>query len=338
MAVSKSLLAKISSSFAEFAEPCAAVTNGVSCERLIALGLLRATHSNQAFRQLATNLIRIAEHSIGLRDMQALAEVSEVLSNLPLPEARQYGVFYYALATKRRGQIANAQSLLERIADSPTASLRARAMQTLGVIQHEQGDLDEARRFYAAAMCVGGDYDLITALSSRETMSAIKSAAGDHQGALADLENLWPLFRFVAKEHPFYFYVYHNALAVEFGELGRTAEAEAACAIALASPFAHAYPEWSETRDEIAAKRVSATPSVVAINRSPEAAHSPEAKPEHKPKPVGRLVVTACKKTFLQRASTAIAVAAAISNNGTTQSILDRVLISIGPRAPPARA
>ena len=338
--MSSSLLPKISSSLAEFAEPPNAVGHGVLCQRLIALGLLRATNSKQLFHQLATNLIRIAEHSIGLRDMQTLAEVSEVLLNLPLPDARQAGAYYYALATKRRGQTDHAQSLLEKIADSPTAACRARAMQTLGVLHQEQGNLDDAGRFYVEAMRAGGEHDLITVLSAYVTLSAIKSANGDHPAALRDLEDVFPLFRFAATQYPFSFYLYHNALAVEFAELGRIAEAQSACAIALASPFAAAYPEWSETRDEIEAKRVSATPSVVAINRAPEAPPSPTAEPERKPKPIGRLAFSwpACKKTFLQRASNTIAVTSAIPLDGITQSILDRVLICIGPRAPPAHS
>jgi tetratricopeptide (TPR) repeat protein len=341
MAVSSSLLPKVSSSFAEFAEPPTAIGHGVLCQRLIALGLLRATQSRQAFRELATNLIRIAEHSIGLRDMQTLAQVAEILVNFPLQDARQAGSYYYALVMKRKGQTDEAQTLLEQIAESPTDSYRARAMQTLGVMHHEHSELDEAGRFYLEAIRVGEEHDLITAISPRLTISALKSMEGDHRGALADLENLLPLMQLVARQVPFYFYVYHADLAYELGEVGRVAEAEVVCAIALASPFASAYPEWSETRDEIAANRVSATPSVIAVNRAPEAAPAPHAEPEQKPQAVGMLALfswPARKKTFLQRASNTIVVTAAIPGDEITRSILDRVLISTGPRAPPARA
>src|SRR5438132_1831363 len=110
MAVSISFLAKISSSFAEFAEPHS-VSHGALLQRLIALGPVRASHSKQLFSNLATSLVRIAEHSIGLRDMQTLAQVSEVLLNLPLAEARQAGAFYHALVMKRKGQADDAQTL-----------------------------------------------------------------------------------------------------------------------------------------------------------------------------------------------------------------------------------
>lgn len=338
MAVSNSLLAKISSSFGESAERRPSIGDGVLCQHLIALGLLRVAHSERAFHELAGNLIRIAEHSIGLRDMQALAEASEILSSLPLAKAKQAGAFYYALAMKRGGQTEYAQRLLEKIAESPNTGGRARALQSLGVMLQEQGKLHDAGRLYLEAMRAGGEHDLITALSARETISAIKSANGDHQGALSDLENLLPLFRLAAKEVPFYFYVYHADLAYELAQVGRIREAKAACAVALASPFAPAYPEWSATRDEIAAKHQSAAPSVVAISRTPDTEPSSQIKPRPKQARSRALVSNwpALKKVSVQRSIIPIAEAPAITSNGMIQSILDWMRICIGPRGPPA--
>ncbi|MEK6300864.1 MAG: hypothetical protein AABO41_09095 [Acidobacteriota bacterium] len=339
MAVRNSFLPKLLSSFADFAEPRATIDHAAFCQRLIALNLVRATQSKEILHRLASNFIRIAEHSIGLRDMQALAEVSEILLNLPLPEARQAGTYYRALVIKRRGQAEEAQTLLEKIADGPAANYRARAMQTLGVMRHEHGDLHEAGRFYLEAVRAGGEHDLITAVSASKTITAIKSANGDHRGALADLQDLWPLFRLVARQHPFHFSVYHNALAVEFGELGRIEEAETACAIALASPFAHAYPEYTETRDELAAKRLSATRSVVAINRRPAAAPLAHAEPEPKSKPTAAVDFRSpIRKDSLLQRTPRIAASATVPHDETTNRILDRVLTCIRSRAPPIPA
>ncbi|HTG16357.1 MAG TPA: hypothetical protein VK747_14000, partial [Blastocatellia bacterium] len=216
---------------------------------------------------------------------------------------------------------------------------RARAIQTLGVMQQERGNLDEAGRFYLDAIRAGHKHDLITTLSAYETISAIRSASGDHQGALADLESLWPLFRPAAKQYPFSYYLYHADIAYELGQVGRTEEAEATCAIALASPFAPAYPEWRETRDEIAAKRLAGTPSVVAISRLPEKAPSPKVEPKPNRKPSRPLASPwpAHPRDSFQRAIIPNTATAAIPHDGITQSILDRVLICIGSRAPPAR-
>ena len=325
-----------------FADWESAIGNGSLLQHFVVSRLAHSTNSRQLFSELAQILIRLAEHAYGLRDMRKVQEASLVLMNLPLAGAQQIGLFYQALSLKRAGQIEKAQSLFEAIADGGPSAYRARAIQALGALHYDRGEPSEALRFHLeAARAVSDDSgNLLVRLMVQLEISHIRADIGDHRGAFANLESISPLVGLVAKQCPFYFFFYHNALAVELGELGRIAEAEAACAITLASPFAAVHTNWAETRDEIAAKRVSATPSVVAFNRAPDLAPSPQAEPEHKPKPVGRLAFswTACKKTFLQRASTAIAVAAAISDNGTTQSILDRVLICIGPRAPPATA
>ncbi|HSO75934.1 MAG TPA: hypothetical protein VLU47_13955, partial [Blastocatellia bacterium] len=168
----------------------------------------------------------------------------------------------------------------------------------------------------------------------------VRSLDGDHKGALDHFESLRPLVCQVAKRQPFYFYKYHNALAVELSETGRIEEAKVCSGIALASPFAHAYPEWSETRDEIAAKRTSATPSVVSINRPAEAPPSPRIAPlrhvESQPKPErSRAFVfgSPIKDGPFQIPVTPTAAAAATT--GIVQSILDWMLGDIAPRAPP---
>jgi hypothetical protein len=159
---------------------------------------------------------------------------------------------------------------------------------------------------------------------------------GDHRGALADYENLSPLVWIVGRQNPPYFYFYHNELAVELAEAGRLAEAEAALSVALASPFAHAYPEWHETRDEIAAKRASATPSVVAVKRIPLPVPSPQAARKCKAKPSIKLAFScsASNKDFFQRSTLNFPATTFIALNAV--SILDRMQICIGPRAPPA--
>jgi hypothetical protein len=58
---------------------------------------------------------------------------------------------------------------------------------------------------------------------------------------------------------------YLNTFAVELGEIGSLEQARRASEMAIASPFAPAYPEWRETFDEIEAKRRRASSSLVAV-------------------------------------------------------------------------
>lgn len=260
--------------------------------------------------------------------------------------------------------------MFESVADHGPVTYRARAIQTLGTGQHYKGHLDEALRLQLEALSVASDknaHGLLTTLLARLEIATIKSLNGDHNGALNTLESLPPLVQVVIRQNPLYFYFYHNELAVEFGEVGRIEEARAASKIALASPFAAAYPEWSETRQELEEKHTSATRSVVAFSRITEAEPSPqiqsqhqrvlanspapecEAKPEpspliapqRQPEPPRALNLTwaakttraACDNVSFQRPIIPIPAKATFAINAV--SILDRVLNCIGPRAPP---
>jgi tetratricopeptide (TPR) repeat protein len=326
------------SSEREFADSGTVVGDSKVLQHAVVSHLAYAAGSRQIFNTLAKELVRLAEHFFGMRDIDSLQEVSLVLLNLPTAEARKIGQYYQALAVRRSGKIDESLPLFEAVADNAPLAYRARALQTLGAIYHAKGQLDETLRLYPEARRAASSEngrDLLTTLLVSMDIAGIKSEMGDHRGALADYENLSPLVQIVARQNPLYFYFYHNELAVEFAELGRITEAEAACAIALASPFATAYPEWRATPDEIAAKRLSATLSVVAVKRVPERAPIPQAEPQLKPKPVIKFAFSfpAKDKDFFQRSTITVPATATLALNAV--GVLDRLLNCIGPRAPP---
>jgi hypothetical protein len=296
-------------------------------------------HSHELFVELTNALIHLAEQAYTRRDPDALEEISSVLMNLPIDTARQVGLYYHALAVNRRGQRDEAETLLEMVVGDAPIAYRARAIQTLGTNLHDKGRLDEALTFQLQALRLASDRNangLQTTLLASLEIATIKSLNEDHKGALAILESLSPLVRVVSRRNPLYFYFYHNELAVDFAELGRLSEAEAACAIALASPFAPAYPEWSETRDEIAAKRTSSTPSVIGVNRALTAQPSPKIEPQRLRRGSRRRFLGArlgSGKDSFQRST--IPIPATITTPLSVMGIRDRVLICIGPRAPP---
>ena len=311
-------------------------------QQLIYASLARGKYTIEGFQLLGQRLAAIARHAYLAHQIDAVEQVSQLMLALPIADQLEYVARYYqALCTWRRGDRDGARRSLERVVEEAPQQYRARALQIIGLTYQESGEVDAAFPFYVAAGRAAANCDLLALAESQEMIAVVRSIHGDHKQALADLERLFPLVRALGKYYPSSYYDLLNNLAVELGEVGRIAEAEAACAITLASPLAALHPNWSETRDELSAKRVSATPSVVAVNRSPEAAPAPHAGPERRPQPVARLALfswPACKKTFLQRASNTIAVTAAIPGDEITRSILERVLISTGPRAPPARA
>ncbi|MFY9556844.1 MAG: hypothetical protein WAV47_19195, partial [Blastocatellia bacterium] len=314
------------SSEARFADSEIVVSQRGLIQHILRSQVAQTIYSQEAFLQLANTLIDFAEQAYTLRDLTALDEVSSVLMNLPIETARQIGVYYHALALNRKGKRDEADALLQSLANKAPAGCRARAIQTLGANQHDKGQLDEALRAQIEALRAASDrnaHGLQTTLMARFEISHVRSDIDDHRGALAILESVCPLVHTVAKQRPFYFYLYHNELAIELGELGRIVEAKAASDIALASPYAHAYPNWAETRRELEAKRTSATPSIVAIRRAPDSVPSTSAEPQRDRKPSRPPVFNrpASNKNHFQISVIPAAAAAAIAR--MPQPILD---------------
>jgi tetratricopeptide (TPR) repeat protein len=322
------------------------VSHGGLLQHILTRHFSRNVHSQQLFVQLTIELVRFAEHAYSWRDLNSLEQVSRILMGLPVDAARQIGLYYYAINIKRRGRINEAQRLLETVADNAPPTYKARAIQGLGAVQHDLGHLDEALRFQLEALRMASDrnaHELQTALMARWEISLLRYLDGDHRGALSDLESLSPLVNLLAKQEPFHLYGYCNDLAVVLGDLGRIAEAEATLEVALRSPYAPAYPNWAETRQELEAKRTSATPSVVAVTQTPEVIPAPRMQPQPclvrpQPSQIRKRVFAFCwlssRGTFHRLV--AIAGFIAIANCQTTRNTLDQLGRCIRSRAPPA--
>lgn len=156
-----------------------------------------------------------------------------------------------------------------------------------------------------------------------QSEAVIKSSVGDHKHALVDLQKLAAFLRSVSERHPFYYVSYHNSLASKLLNLGHLKEAEAAFEIAEASPYAAAYPEFADTKQQIQAAR-EATPVLVSIETQSTLVASPEAPPErlNHPKAAPPLAATPASETIASKGS-----AAPINN------LLERLLHTINPRA-----
>jgi tetratricopeptide (TPR) repeat protein len=258
--------------------------------------------------------------------------------NLPLADARQVGIYYQAHIINTKGRSSEAQQLLETVTENAPLKYRARAIQALGLIHLNRGQFDDSMRLFVEAARAGSSNnsgDPITLLMAYSNISIIKSVNGDHKEALADLEKLWPLVRLITPHSPFYFYVYHADIAYELAFLSRIDEAEAAIKIALASAFAKAYPNWLETRDEIAAKRQAAacSHSQVAINSSSQQKSSRQ--PDRKLSIAFAFSFHICKADYL-RPPEQITASASEYSGCLTRLILKRIHRCIRPRSPPA--
>jgi tetratricopeptide (TPR) repeat protein len=281
----------------------------------------------ESFQNLGRQLEGIARHAYIARQIDAVEQASRIMLDLPgSSQLKSVARHYQALCAKQKGDFDGARKLLERVVEEAPLQYKTRALQAIGATYHEQGEIDAALPFYIAAGKAAIDCDPITLCGSQKMIAIVRSIHGDHKQALDDFERLFPLIRAIGKYYPAFYYEYLNGLAVELGEVGRLDEARNVCQIALASPFAPAYPEFAETRDELEAKRTSATPSIVALSQA-----SPKAKPTYS---LAR-IQPAREKASIQ---TSIAITVTVIAHLKIHAIiLERVRHSIYARSPPAR-
>ena len=248
---------------------------------LFTRGLSSAADMQQGLTALANQLIKVAEHAYACRDLQILKESSELLLSLPIEQAQSAGLWFKAITYKREGRTEQAVSGLEHlIADCrATPRFKARAIQTLGAIRHESGELTEASRLYIeSAQCAKDDIFL-------HWLSLIHLSAAQHYllgpaQALRTLLNLEPLVTVIARAQPHYKGVYFNNLAIELFQLGRVKEAAQCSRVAITSPFARAYPEWKETALEIQQQRAKRNTVSIAVLPEPDSQERP-AQPKY---------------------------------------------------------
>jgi len=233
------------------------------------LWLMQRAGAQEDFSQLGRKLVALAEHAYSLRQMDTVDQASQLLLNLPISHQDvNIGRYYYALCLQRQYRYAEAGALFARIAEEASSLYRARALMSFGANSFYMGDFHSALPLYVEAGRVAAHNwsDPFTAVHTQKMVAVLKSLDGDHRGALGHLENLFPLVRAVSSSHPSLYYDYLNSLAVELMEVGRLEEAQNASQKALASPFAAAYPEWRETREEIGLRGHRAARSVAAVN------------------------------------------------------------------------
>ena len=269
-----------------------------------------------------------------------MREASGVMLALPLSrELRSAAAYYQAISTWKRGEAEAAREQLGRVIGEASASYRAQGLLSIGATYFGQGRMEEALRHYLAAARAAAGSDLQTFVTAQKMAAVVRGIYDDHQQAVEALERLFPFVRAIAKRDPACYYDFLNSYAVELGEVGRLREAQEVCAVPLASPFAGAYPEFAQTREELAAKRTAATPSVIAVPAAPAPApvSAPQAQAAAEPAPARARLVIAFK--FMRACSPAAALttaADAVVSFVSARVLLDRLVESTLPRGPPA--
>jgi hypothetical protein len=285
------------------------------------------------------HLVALARHAYFARQITAVEQISQLMLCLPISDERKAIAHYYqAICTKLKGDIAGARNLLQLSLEKVTPQDQARVLLSLGATYFDNREIESSLPYYIEAARAAWDCDPATRVEALRGIAIIQSIHGDHQQALTGLESLFPHYQAIGKYHSTLYYDFLNSLAVELGEAGRIVEAQTISTRILASPFAATHPHWFETRDELAAKRTAATPSIIAIPATPEIISSAQAQVEPEPEPARARSTISLK---LRRSYSLTRVLTTTPNNVvipfvSTHTILDRLAHSILPRSPPA--
>ena len=225
--------------------------------------VIQAAQSESLLRSIGTTLVAVLEQAYAYRQIDLLEATSNTLLNMPVSrDLESIGRYYKALCLHRsgRGDLEQAVRLLENTADQAPAGYRARALISLGAKSIARGDYRGAIAFNREALGFirhGGLTDYASFVRVQNEISLIASLDGNHVEALTIMRGTLPIANAVRTIHPQLYFLYLNNLAAQLNENGLVDEATYACNLALASPFAHAYPEWHETRDEIETRKRS---------------------------------------------------------------------------------
>jgi hypothetical protein len=209
------------------------------------------------YEVLAARVLKRIKTACAFRQVEQVRELASILMNVPIRECQVIGQYYVLWCQSRERKYCD--ELLENIIDQ-TETYKTKGLLTRAAFAIYKGECEVALRFYIDSFKANptpSDY-----IAASRGIALAKSMEGFHVSALRDLERLIPLLRYA---EPLTYYDVINSYAVELTEAGRFEEARNASKIPLASPFAHAYPEWRETRVELELRGYRASRSTVAV-------------------------------------------------------------------------
>jgi tetratricopeptide (TPR) repeat protein len=300
--------------------------------------LVHNLYKREGVEALGRQWAAIARHAHFARQTALVEQISHLLLQLPISdEQKAIANYYRAICIKRNGDIAGARNLLELSLGKVTPQDQARVLLSLGATYFDNGEIDHSLPYYLEAAQAARNCDPVTGVEAFRQIAIIQSIQGDHRQAVTKLESLLSYYRVIGKYHPTLYYESLNSYAVELGEAGRIAEAQNVCAVTLASPFAAAYPEYAQTRDELAAKRTAADHSIIAVPAAPEIVSDLQPQVEAEPEPARARSTISLKLRRIYFLSRVLTAADCVDIHFvSTRTIRDWFTESILPRGPPA--
>jgi tetratricopeptide (TPR) repeat protein len=220
-------------------------------------------------QHLYNRLVLLGEQAHAFRRFDRVREVGNLLSTFSPKNCRAVGHYFLAVAANNNGagDQQQARVLFELAADTAPERYKAKSILSLAAVSANTGDYASELYYFRESLKAAPKADLYTLLKAHKGIAVVQAREGSHKRSLSYLETFLPLARHA--EPPVYF-DYLNSYAVELGEAGRRREARNVSRLVVASPFAHAYPEWGETADDLGEPHRP----IVAINPSQYIPHN----------------------------------------------------------------
>ena len=196
-----------------------------------------------SYKDLGNRIIKEIKAAQAFRQVERVAELSQILVNNPIKEYQLIGQYYlvWSKCKDKEYDTVGLENIIDQI-----SVYKAQALLTRGTFEYYKRSGDTALYFYNEALKARPNISQYISISV--AIAVIKSLEGFHKLAVRDLEKLLPIVKYA---EPKLYYDFLNSLAVELAEVGREYEARNIIQQVLESPLVIAYPEWQETAEEL---------------------------------------------------------------------------------------
>ncbi|HWX42874.1 MAG TPA: hypothetical protein VN345_17130 [Blastocatellia bacterium] len=293
--IAKSLFLKGESSFVGLAE----IINALHCVK-----------SQKVLDSIASEAIELARRARLIRRPDVCERASALVLDVPASPSLQTVAEYYQAVSRqiRLADVAETREFLTRSAGRTASEYHPRIIVEIGFTYDNEGDISEALRYYVEADRAAGTRDPLARTQALWNIAFLRSLEGDHRGAVEQMEALFPLVRSLSHIYPSIYSEYLNNLAVVLCQAGLVERAGQAVDAALTSPFAARFPEWHETKREIA-EAAAADPHKISptLRLAPARLPAAQSGKDTRPEPVAEPAPAALRLARLLGPEKAIA-------------------------------
>ena len=206
--------------------------------------------------QQIDGLIALATLARIMREHELLDLIIRQLRELNLTSTQFETLQYFSAYSDIVRGDASPVVMLENLSSLASAPIRARAFHVLGLVEcFINKQAPKALRYYHESLRSLSENDTLSTLRIQKDIAVCLALDGDHKSSLRLLEEIRPMEMKLKTALPIRYLDFLNSYAIELAHAGRFEEADHASRIVVASIDPGKFPEWHDTRFEIAEMR-----------------------------------------------------------------------------------